>query len=570
MGLFEIKRCLPIPLLWVLTYSAVLGAEGTPPAKPSQSPAHHILYLMHTGHTAQAFESYQKYVKDSGSEDYELVERMGLILLDQGHRMRDPETQLLTLFGAGISSNEKALYILEECLTCRQPEIELIALNFLAQSKIDRADQCLHRAMASNQLIIRLEAGFQLALRKDPKAIGLTEGLMSKLPEEVWPLFPQFFSVIGTPQAKTILRRLLTHKNESIRIAAVSTIAEQGHDDFLPMIRRLASHHEFAQQEACASALGVLKDENSVDRLLQLSKSPNSSIQLAALNALYALGRHEVRSRVETVAKTQDIYAIALLGHMPGSEETLAELLKANNIQVRANAAMALLELGDSRCLTTLAELLLSDSRDLALAEVSSPGQSLSALRIVPSARQNLDEDTVGFEMSLNLREQALLKAVELPEKDFLALAHVILDRQQNDLVPALIQILANHSTPAVIELLKKHQQKAGAPLIRNYCNLGLYLLKEPGPYAENLRLWVIQQQNVDLIRFRAIVPWDVRDKEPFQLTPQETSRLLVEAFEAFIAHQDDKGINMLISLIQTGNTKNKYALIGLLMRAIQ
>ncbi|MBA3816218.1 MAG: HEAT repeat domain-containing protein, partial [Parachlamydiaceae bacterium] len=87
-----------------------------------------------------------------------------------------------------------------------------------------------------------------------------------------------------------------------------------------------------------------------------------------------------------------------------------------------------------------------------------------------------------------------------------------------------------------------------------------------------NLRTWVTQQQNIDLIRFRPVVPWNLRNESDtsFNLTPQETSRLLIDAFEAFVSTQDDKGIEMLISVIQNGNPKNKYALIGLLMRAIQ
>jgi hypothetical protein len=170
------------------------------------------------------------------------------------------------------------------------------------------------------------------------------------------------------------------------------------------------------------------------------------------------------------------------------------------------------------------------------------------------------------------LREELLVKSVELPEKDFLALANAIFDTQQSDLIPMLTDVMENHPTPAVINLLKKHQQKVGAPLVRNYCNLALYRLKEPGPYAQNLLDWVTQQQNIDLIRFRPLVPIDFHsDSEAaFDLTPQETSRLLVDAFESFATSQDDKGIDILISVIQTGNPKNKYALIGLLMRAIQ
>jgi len=161
---------------------------------------------------------------------------------------------------------------------------------------------------------------------------------------------------------------------------------------------------------------------------------------------------------------------------------------------------------------------------------------------------------------------------VNIPEEVFLKIADVIFETQQNELIPALIAIMENHPTPKTIELLKKHQQKAGAPLVRNYCNLSLYRLKQEGPYGDNLIAWVSQQQNVDLIRFRPLLSVQERETNSFQyeLTPQETSRLLVEAFETFASTQDDKAIDLLISVIQQGNAKNKYALIGLLMRAIQ
>ena len=111
-----------------------------------------------------------------------------------------------------------------------------------------------------------------------------------------------------------------------------------------------------------------------------------------------------------------------------------------------------------------------------------------------------------------------------------------------------------------------------GAPLIRNYCNLTLYRLKEPGPYGDNLKTFVQAQTKEDNITFRPLVPIDVRKKNEahLELNAKETSRLLLDAFESFVATQDDRGIDILISLIQSGNQKNKYALIGLLMRAIQ
>lgn len=537
----------------------------------AQQETAHILYLMHKGQTASALEAYEKYCKSIGSHDFELVERLGLTLLDQGYRSSDSEIQLMSLFGAGVSANERSLYIIEEGMSSKDPQTQLIALNFLGRYNNDHADHSLHRAMSSNVLLIRLETVFLLCKKKDPKAVGLVEGLMSKLPEVLWPVFPQLFAACGTPQAKKTLRKLLAHSSEQVRVASIVSLAEYEHDDLLPTVRRLATQHGVIQQEASAYALGIFRDENSVITLQKMAQNSNIHVRLAALDALFRIGRKEVREEVERLAKLNDLYAIALLGKMPGSEDVLADLVKSNQLIVSINAAHALLELGDSRCLIPLIPVLIRDARDLAVLKVSSPAGTLNALKIVPSARQNFEEDPVSLELSLHLREEMIAKSVELPEQDFLNLAHTILELQQNDLIPGLIDVLENHPTPAVIELLKKHQQKAGAPLVRNYCNLALYRLKQQGSYGENLMEWVTQQRNVDLIRFRPMVPWDIRDKATgFELTPQESSRLLVDAFESFVAAQDDRGIDMLISVIKHGNPKNKYALIGLLMRAIQ
>lgn len=551
-----------------LAFCLILATNCT--ASPLVLTPNHILYLMHAGETAKALQTYQCYRKETGEEDFDLLEQIGLILLDQGFRSRDMEIRRLTLFGAGVSTNEKALYILEEAIQSDDPEQQIIALNFLTRYQNDRADLVIHRAMASNSLLVRLETAFKLAARKDPKAISQTEALMAKVPEQLWPIFPQIYAVNGSPEARKILRRLLTHKDELVRIATISSIAEHQLDDFIPHIRRMITHHGPAQQEMCATALGLLKDEKSAGQLQRLTQSNNANVKLAALSSLYRLGRHETTKEVERLALGGNLFAIHQLGEMPGSEETLVKLLQSNHLQVKINAAASLLNHKDKRCLPVIMLALLRDNRDIALGKIHSQGTSLTALKAIPSAQQNFESDPVGAEVSLHLREELLAQAVELPEKDFLTLANAIFDTQQNDLVPLLTEILENHSTPAVIDLLKKHQQKLGAPLIRNYCNLALYSLKEPGPYAQNLLEWVKLQRDTDLIQFRPLMPIDFTNDNlaSFHLTPQETSSLLIDAFETFV--DSDHGIDLLISIIQTGNPKNKYALIGLLIRAIQ
>lgn len=573
-GLLSFVTCPSSFVGWslILLFLLLIPLQGSSDEDQPSTAPNHILYLMHAGETEKALQAYRQYQQENQGNDFELIEQMGLVLLDQGFRTRDPDIQMMTIFGAGISMNEKALYIIEEALNERQPELQTIALNFLSRYQNDRADRAVHRAMRSDYLLIRLETAFQLAAKKDPKAVSQTEALMAKVPEAIWPIFPQIFAQSGTPEAKKVLRKLLTHKDEFIRVAVILSIAECNHDDFLPHIRRMTLQHGPSQQEACAFALGQLKDESSVDRLQQLARSPHLNVRLAALNSLYQLGRHEVMTEVIGIAKSGDPYAIALLANMPGSQEFLAQMMQHSNLQARVNAAVALLELRDARCLPVIANLLIRNTHDIALGNTSSQGKSLTALKAIPSAQQNFEDNPVAHELSLHLRESLLAKSVELSERDFLALAGAVLESQQNDLVPALVDVLENHPTQGVINFLKTYQQKIGAPLIRNYCNLALYRMKQPGPYADNLEAWVTQQRNVDLIRFRPLVPLDVRtmNDAPFELTPQETSRLLVEAFESFVANQDDKGIDVLISVIQSGNQKNKYALIGLLMRAIQ
>ena len=157
----------------------------------------------------------------------------------------------------------------------------------------------------------------------------------------------------------------MTNSDEEVRIAAILSAAKYGRDDLLPKIRTLATHHEKAQLEACAFALGSLKDEKSIPKLESLARSQVPHIRLAAWKALYDLGRKEFKLPLEKAAKDKDIYAIALLGDVEGSQDVLATLINDNNIQVKINAAVSLLHLQDPRCLASLLDILIMDARGL-------------------------------------------------------------------------------------------------------------------------------------------------------------------------------------------------------------
>jgi len=111
MGLSTIKiLCLAFVALWLPCHcdEAEIMTSTSEQTAPNTTAANHILYLMHTGESAKALQLYQTYRQENGANDFELIEQIGLILLDQGFRTHDPETQLMTTFGAGISMNEKS------------------------------------------------------------------------------------------------------------------------------------------------------------------------------------------------------------------------------------------------------------------------------------------------------------------------------------------------------------------------------------------------------------------------------------------------------------------------------
>lgn len=529
---------------------------------------HQIIYAMQAGHMKHSIEMYRTYQKNLGNHDLELVQRMGLILIDQGWRSQDPEVQVLTLFGAGISMNEKALYILEGGLRSSIPQIQLVALSLLSKFQHDEADDILNKALGANHLLIRIEALSHLAEKKHPKAVGQIEALMCKVEEAALPLFPQLFGMVGDAAAIKQLKKLLNHTKLEVRLAAILSAAKYGRDDLLPQIRKLSSHPEAPQQEACAVALGLLHDDTAISRLEALSKSSSSNVQLAALQALYRLGKQSVREQIEQMAQSGSLFAIAALSDISGSEPALKRLLKENQIQVRINACLALLKRQDPSCLPLLTEILVHDPRDLCFDKVTSIGGGLSAWKVVPSGRQNFKDDKIAYELSLHMREDALEQALDLSESDFLKVARILFESQQNELIPKLAHLLETLQTPDAIALLKHYRQKAGAPLVRNYCNLALYSMGEEGPYGDQLKEWVLKQQKMELIRFRTYLPWEAREASKYELTPEETSKLLVDTFEAFARSQSDKGIDVLLEAIAHGNDKNKYALAGLLIRA--
>lgn len=532
---------------------------------------YHSLYLMQQNQVEESLEKYREFSDLSGRHDFEILQQLGLILLQKGIQSTESQTLMMTLFGAGISGSAAALDIIEKGIDHPDPQIQILALHLISKFDDDRVSEIYNQAMGSDFLAIRMEAAFYMAQRKHPHAVGQIEGLMYRLPPIFKPYFPSLFALVGTNDATQALKRLIEDPDPQTRVESILNVAKLGRDDFLPYLRKRLTHTHIAEVETTSFAIGSLKDSSCISKLKRLATNPTDTIRLSASLALLQLGDRTHVPTIINLAKESNLFAIAALGNISETEEALAELIHSKDLQIRTNAAVSLLQRRDPRCLPGLGEILLSDSRDLAFYPFHSVGRTLSALKAVPSAELRAKDKTVDLSCSQALREHLLREAVHLPEKDFLHLAKRIFNRQQNDLVPTTIALLENLRTEGAIALLKAGAEKISCPLVRDYCHLALYRLKVEGPHEDYINHWVMNQKKSQLIQLRPLLPWKYRlEQADYTLTPEETSHLLIDAFLSIASQRDEKSISFLLEAIQKGNPENRYVLMGLLMKATE
>ena len=397
----------------------------------------------------RAIDLYYAYKEALGRHDFEILQQMAMMILEQGARSSDPQTQLTSIFGSSIAGVAASIDILEAGITSPQPQTQIASIQFLGNLQDDRCEELLTKAMSSDYFYTRLEAAYQLAARKARTAVGQIESLMYRVPPQMRFFFPQFFALIGTSDAISILKHMMDDQFHMTRIEAIRSAASYGRDDLLPMIRSRATHLNIAEQEVCSTALGVLKDSKSIPLLKNLAKSPTTHVKLAAKQALYILGDASSKEEIVTLAKEGDLFAITLLGEISGSEETLLPLTRSSNLQIRFNAVFSLLRLRDSRVLNPLCEFLVRDSRDLGFQPQYSLGNSLMAWKVIPSAKQHQEEGPNDLiTLTLNVREHLLRESLELSPETFLQLAQLLFETKQTDLIPLLISLIENLPNP--------------------------------------------------------------------------------------------------------------------------
>ncbi len=535
---------------------------------------HRILFLAHKGNHEEALRLYIEKRELTGTHDFRLLRELAIGMLEQGSNSTDPEIQRAVLYAAGVSNDERTIPILVDGLQNPDPNMQLFSLSIIASQMHDEAQFAVRQAMrTAAHPILRLIATFILAQQKEPQALTQAESFYNLVPDAAHVLFPQIFAQFHNKDATKYLRKLLNHPREEVRVEAILNVVRGNHEELLGQIRMLASHPQMNQLETSAYALGEFQDEQSIPRLQTISQLRHSTTALAGLTALYRLGVKDSHKQVASMAKEGNLFAINILGTMPEAKPTLIQLLQSTTADVRLNACISLLELKDPTCIPFITGLLIRDTRDLGIDEITSPGRSLYAWKLIPSVSAHPDAALL-HEISLRNKEGLLIDTVDLPEEYFLGIAEKIVDSGENELVPTMIELLVNHQSAKSLEFLKKHREKAGAPLIRAYCNLALYKLQEEGPYRDHLFGWIRQHFN-DSIDFRMLQPLDAVPKfdelhSRYKITPTESSRLFIEILEAFNQYKDPDGIDLLVELLRNSSPKKRYPLAGILLHVTQ
>ncbi len=526
-----------------------------------------IRFLLHRGKVAQAFGSYLDYARESESHDFSLLQQAGISLLERGALDEDPEIQLMCMFGAGVATVGDLIPVLEKGIQSPHEKIQLVALGYLSKLQDDRADRLIVEALSSPFLLTRLEACFQLAQKNHPEVLTHLRSLDVKIPPPLRALFPQIVVFLDSPEAKSYLRQMLSDSDIGVRLEAIACLTERKRDDFLPQLRLLASGVHHTQQERCAAALGELRDRQSLPHLKKLLESPRPLVKLAAAVSLVQLGEKDSLEFIEAEALQGNLFAIAALGKLGEGKRVLRKLIRIGDRDVRLNATLSLLLCKES---ASVDEILFEETQGAGFTLIHTPGRALSAWKILPLASQHQERDRPGvLQETHQLRQKVLRATLELPDETFYRVAESILGSNQSDLVPPLMALLENKRTERAIALLKKGAESAGEPLVRNYCTLALYNLGEGGSYEGRLLDWVRQAGSHPIIRFQESKAKST-ELSRYELTPTETSQFLVEVFEALARKQNQVGVEALIHAIAHGNSKNRYALAGLLIRTTE
>ncbi len=206
----------------------------------------------------------------------------------------------------------------------------------------------------------------------------------------------------------------LSHRNEDIRWAAASALAQIGAPAVEPLMAALDNKDSVVRLRA-AWALGRIGDERAVKKLILTLQDGDWSVRMRAADALGILRAHEATSALLLLLrdKSADVrrHAIAALTKIadPGSVDRLGDTLRDADWRVRMGAALALTAIGDEKSLGYLKTVSCDENEYVRMIALSS----------VKSGEEGSCKKTIKLGYAKDLPEGSM-KAVQASDREIL------------------------------------------------------------------------------------------------------------------------------------------------------
>lgn len=154
----------------------------------SETAQKQILHLAAVGEIDDAIKAYLQHSQTSKEHSIDLLEQIGTKIIQLGFKTQDPETCLLSLFGANIARLPVDRKFLTRAFKSSNPLLQSAALQTLSMEEMDDTENILKEGVKSDFLMIRLETLFSTS----PKALQTRYGscrIFKKYSSPPTPLF---------------------------------------------------------------------------------------------------------------------------------------------------------------------------------------------------------------------------------------------------------------------------------------------------------------------------------------------------------------------------------------------
>lgn len=554
------------------TLSTALPAAATERQSAPPSGTITARRLLSKGMIGEACQAYLDVSRLNQKHDMATLHKIGKRQILEGLASDKPEVQLLSIFSIIVSQNEDMIAPLESALRSPFFQVQIAALRALASFQNDRAAQALFSAMRSNHLGVRLEASMHLADQKRIDASEQTEALMHKCPPEALPFFCHLFAKSGTQHALNILIQLMSHENPYVRSSAVLQAALFERRALESNLLASLSHTHPLELEAACFAAGTLRLESAVERLEQLRTHTHEGVCLSALIALDQL--HPLDTSLNPLkdlvawASQGNVFAIHALKDHPGSEPTLYALLACNDETIRMNAALSLLHLKDPYGLEFLAKLLAEPS--LGVAWASSPARTMQVFCLKPLNSSTITTNPSLIHSTFAFKQHVISLCMQLPEEVFLTTVEKLIKTGNSECTSLAASALAMRGTDSCVHMLENLSQSPGAPWLRMRSALSLFTITREPKYLGEIKSWLLAHLDKDLIELIPYAPNPYYPTDTYDLRADEKSALLIEAWMTIAHSESETGLSLILDAFAGAPFRQRCALAGLLLKAIQ